>query len=71
MEKSERRADYVALFEIYNVFKLWFAECYPGKKPIDREEFAIEMTRILGEAEDQEKRYFGYKMKSEIKKFTH
>lgn len=70
MEKTDRHADYVSVFDIYTVYKLWFAEAYPQSKITDRESFASELERLLGKPESDEKRYHGYKMKSEVKTFN-
>jgi phage/plasmid-associated DNA primase len=69
LENTSRQVDFVALQDLYAHYKLWFADCFPGKKLENKEDFSSEITKYLGPYVGDDRRFHSYKIKTEIKRF--
>jgi phage/plasmid-associated DNA primase len=69
LEATNRQVDYVPLQDLYANYKLWFTDSFPGKRLENREDFSLEIAKTIGEPIGDDKRFHGYKIKTEAKRF--
>lgn len=69
LEKTKKQTDYVTLSDVYANYKIWFSETYPGKRLENRESFLGEIVSVLCEPVGDDKRFHGFKSKTDVKKY--
>lgn len=69
VERTDRHMDYVELNDLYIDFKAWHTGAFPKSKIPDKQLFHDEAQRVLGKTEGAEKRWYGIKVKTNIRRF--
>lgn len=69
LENTTRQVDYITLLDLYANYKLWYADSFPNKRLENKEDFSVEIVKYMGETVGDDKRFHGYKIKSETKRF--